>query len=353
MLPCAPLESAVQLQLADPEWRAFVDRQPDALPFHLPAWVETVAGAYGLRSFAIAVRDASGAISAGVPVIETRPPFTRKRWVSLPFTDLCPPLAATPEDGHRLVAALDAARTASGASRWEARGPLPGGTPFEDAGYRHVLRLEPDADAVYARFHRSQVQRNIRKAEANDLTLRVGTGDADLLDDFYALHLDTRRRLGVPIQPRRFFNLLRERVLRSGIGWIVSVESEGRAIAAALFLAANGTVVYKYGASDADAWRLRPNHLLFWHAIRTACEAGYRVFDFGRSDADADGLRAFKASWGADEERLIYHALGDAPPMSETAPGPGLASRSLGAVIRRSPPWVCRWSGELLYRFVA
>ena len=348
-----PLDAAVTLQLADPEWQAFVDRRPDALPFHLPGWVATVAGAYGLRAFVIVVRDPSGAIAAGVPVVETRPPLRRKRWVSLPFTDLCPPLAATPGDALRLVDALDAARAASGASRWEARGPLPAGVPFEDAGYRHVLRLGPDASAVFAGFHRSQVQRNIRKAEANDLVLRVGTTQDDLLDDFYRLHLDTRRRLGVPIQPRRFFTLLRERVLRSGIGWIVTVESEGRAIASALFLAANETVVYKYGASDADAWRLRPNHLLFWHAIRTACESGYAAFDFGRSDADADGLRAFKASWGADEERLIYHAIGDATAMPASAPGPGLATRSLATVIRRSPPWVCRWTGELLYRFVA
>jgi len=353
MLPCGHLDAAIKLQPADPEWGAFVDRQPDALPFHRPAWVDTVAGAYGLRAFVIAVRGASGEIAAGVPVIEVHPPLRPARWVSLPFTDVCPPLAASPGDVSRLVAALDTARAASGASRWEARGPLPGGAPFEDAGYRHVLRLGPDADAVFAGFHRSQVQRNIRKAEANDLVLRIGTADDDLLDDFYALHLDTRRRLGVPIQPRRFFSLLRERVLRSGMGWVVSVESGGRPVAAALFLAANGTVVYKYGASDADAWRLRPNHLLFWHAIRTACEAGYRAFDFGRSDADAGGLRAFKASWGAEEERLVYHAVGDAPPMPASASAPGLAARSLGAVIRRSPPWVCRWTGELLYRFVA
>lgn len=343
----------MQLQLSDPEWRAFIDRHPEALPFHLPAWAKMVADCYHLPAFVIAVRDASGAISAGIPLIQTRVPLRPTRLVALPFTDLCPPLAASDAEGIRLVAALDATRRASGAQRVEVRGPLPTAAVFEDAGYRHVLRLDADPAAVFARFHRSQVQRNVRKAEANELTLRIGTRDRDLLVDFYALHLATRRRLGVPIQPRRFFWLLRERILRSGMGWVVSVESAGRPIAAALFLASKGTVVYKYGASDADAWHLRPNHLLFWNAIRAACEAGHQHFDFGRTDADADGLRAFKQSWGAEEHRLLYHVVGDAAPMPSSPAPPGVARRLMGGVIRRSPAWICRWSGELLYRFVA
>ncbi|MGH2381667.1 MAG: lipid II:glycine glycyltransferase FemX [Candidatus Limnocylindria bacterium] len=343
----------MQLALSDPEWRSFVDRHPEALPFHLPAWAELVADCYHLAAFVIAVRDAGGAISAGIPVIQTRVPLRPTRLVSLPFTDICPPLAASDADRGRLVAALEVARHKARAQRAEIRGPLPEAAVFEDAGYRHVLRLDGDPATVFGRFHRSQVQRSVRKAEASGLTLRVGTRDRDLLDDFYALHLGTRRRLGVPIQPRRFFSLLRERILRSGIGWVVSVETSGRPIAAALFLASKGTVVYKYGASDADAWRLRPNHLLFWNAIRAACESGHQDFDFGRTDAGADGLRAFKQSWGTEELRLLYHAVGDAAPLPASPAHPGAARRLMGGVIRRSPAWVCRWSGEMLYRFVA
>lgn len=312
-----------------------------------------VAECYRLPAFVVAARDASGTIVAGLPVIETRLPFRPKRLVALPFTDYCPPLAVTASDEARLVAGLDAVRRASGAERVEVRGPLASAAELGDAGYRHVLALESDAAAVYARFSRSQVHRNIRKAEGSRLTLRIGTAQHDLLDDFYGLHLATRRRLGVPIQPRRFFDLLRKRILRPGIGWVVSVESAGRPVAAALFLASDGTVVYKYGASDAEAWNLRPNHLLFWSAIRVACEAGHRQFDFGRSDHGADGLRAFKRSWGAVEGRLVYHAVGTLGRARAAGGRSGRARRVAEAVIRRSPPWVCRWSGELFYRFVA
>jgi CelD/BcsL family acetyltransferase involved in cellulose biosynthesis len=346
------VHAADRLAVTDPAWVTFVARRPEALPFHLPAWIETVADSYRLPASVLVVRDDAGQIAAGIPVVETRPPLRPRRWVSLPFTDYCPPLAVTPAAEARLGVALDAARLAAGAARAEVRAPMAGALPFEHAGYRHVLNLDADPSAVFARFHRSQVQRSIRRAEASGLVIRTGEPDHDLLEDFHRLHLDTRRRLGVPIQPRRFFALLRERVLGTGSGWIVTAELNGRAVAAALFLAANGTVVYKFGASESRAWNLRPNHLVFWHVIREACVAGYRRLDFGRTDAATEGLRAFKRSWGADEETLIYHAFGTGADAVEPH-APSMAQRALAGVIRRSPAWVCRWSGELFYRFVA
>ncbi len=313
-----------------------------------------VAECYGLEAFVVAVRSAGGAITAGIPLIRVRRPFRQSRLVALPFTDFCPPLASNDAERARLGLALEEVRETVGADRIVVRGAMPEAPLFLNAGFRHVLRLQPDPAVVYSRFHRSQVQRNIRKAEAGELTLRVSSPGHSLLDQFYALHLATRRRLGVPIQPRRFFELLRDRILEPGIGWIVSVETSGRPIAAAVFLAANGTVVYKFGASDADAWQVRPNHFLFWNAIRAACEAGHEQFDFGRSDPDAGGLRSFKRSWGAEERTLHYHSIGGTPARRlASASEAGLAHRLMRATIRRGPPWMCRLSGELLYRFVA
>jgi CelD/BcsL family acetyltransferase involved in cellulose biosynthesis len=128
------------------------------------------------------------------------------------------------------------------------------------------------------------------------------------------------------------------------------VEAAGQPIAAAVFLAWNETVIYKFGASDEGSWSLRPNHLLFWHAIRTACEQGYRWFDFGRTDLGHEGLRTFKLSWGAVEEPLCYGMVGGTP---EAASSEGRASRMLRPVIRHGPLLLCRAFGETLYRYVA
>lgn len=338
------------LPIDDPRWREFVEAHPRATPFHHPDWAQLVADTYGFRAFACAVADGGDGIRAGAPIVEIRQPFGRRRWVCLPFTDACSALATTSDDESALAGVLtDAAREANVTSV-EVRGQLAGATTLDEPALRHVLPLEPDPAAVYARFHPSQVQRNIRRAKREGLTVRRGTDRADLVETFYDLHLRTRQRQGVPIQPRRFFELIWERAISRGLGWVSVVESADRPIAAALFLGWNRMLVYKFGASDADAWSLRPNHLLFWDAIRSACLDGYTTFDFGRTDAGHDSLAAFKRSWGASEEPLVYSAIG-----SVAAPGGsrGTATRLLSFVIRHSPAFVCRATGELLYRFVA
>jgi CelD/BcsL family acetyltransferase involved in cellulose biosynthesis len=324
------------LNVDDPRWSAFVDACPDALPFHHPAWLRLLADCYGFRPLVVF----SG--EAGLPVLEVRGPLGGRRWISLPFTDLCPPLGPS----EQLLPALDVARRAAGVARLEVRAPLPG-VPGRVEAVRHALALSPDVDAVFRGFHKSQVQRNIRRAEREGVTVRRAAAETDLADVFYRLQLATRRRLGVPVQPRRFFRLLWQ-LLEAGHGYALLAEADGKPVAGAVFLTQAETVVYKFGASDSGAWSLRPNHALFWHAIQESCADGYRSFDFGRSDLEDTGLREFKSGWGAEEEELVYSVLGGAPRRA-AAPGGGMAAR----VIRSSPPIVCRAAGELLYRYAA
>ena len=160
-----------------------------------------------------------------------------------------------------------------------------------------------------------------------------------------------RRRLGVPVQPRRFFSMLWENVIRTGLGLVLIAEAAGRPVGAAVLLAWNGTMIGKFIASDEDAWSLRPNYLLVWHAAQAASELGCRWFDFGRTDAANTGLRAYKQSWGAVEEPLVYGTLGASP--EPASHGNGMASRLLASAIRHGPLLVCRAAGETLYRYAA
>lgn len=340
------------LELTDPRWLAFVAGHPNSTPFHHPSWAQLVADCYGFRAFALATSDAAGALRAGLPVVEVRHLRGRPRWVSLPFTDYCPPLARTEQEEAHLGAVLQREGAARGIRRFEVRGPIAGAPATGHAAVRHVLPLDADPASVYAGFHRSQVQRNIRRAERAGLTVRQAARPGDLIETFYRLHQLTRRRQGVPVQPRRFFRLLWERAIGSGLGWALIVEAAAEPIAAGVFLAWNQTVIYKFGASDAATWPLRPNHLLFWHAIRAACEQGYRWFDFGRTDADQDGLRRFKRSWGAAEESVVYRALVGGAKGAADMPE-GMVAKMLGSAIRRGPPLVCRAVGETLYRYTA
>jgi lipid II:glycine glycyltransferase (peptidoglycan interpeptide bridge formation enzyme) len=181
-----------------------------------------------------------------------------------------------------------------------------------------MLALGRSPADVYAGFHRTQVH---QRAERQGLTVRRATRPQDLVDTFYQLHLLTRRRLRVPVQPRRFFRLLWENTISTGLGSVLIVEVAARPIAVVVFPAWNGTVVRKFSASDASTLSLRPNHLLLWHAIRTACEQGYRWFDFGRTNVGHEGLRSFKRSWGAAEDSLVYGTLDGRPEATHATEG--------------------------------
>jgi hypothetical protein len=46
--------------------------------------------------------------------------------------------------------------------------------------------------------------------------------------------------------------------------------------------------------------------LLYWTALKHACDTGYRMFDFGRSSPNA-GTYRFKEQWGAKPVPLYWH----------------------------------------------
>jgi CelD/BcsL family acetyltransferase involved in cellulose biosynthesis len=230
----------------------------------------------------------------------------------------------------------------------EVRAPLKG-TSLAGSATRHVVVLGDDPDRVYASFH-PEVRTHIRQAKRRGVTTRRAERPEDL-DSFYRLHLRTRRRQGVPVQPRRFFRMLWEYVIRPGLGTLLIAEASGQPVAADIFLSWNGTSIGKFSASDERAWRLRANNLMIWDCIKTACDQGSRRFDFGRCDVGNEGLRAFKLSWGAVEEPLVYGTLGATP---EPAPARnGMADHLLASVIRHGPPILCRAAGETLYRYAA
>ena len=88
----------------------------------------------------------------------------------------------------RLVALADRAREHANVARLEVHADLPG----EDVhrrprGVAHVLSLSPDPKLTFERFSRSQVQRNVRKAQRVGLTLRRAETAEDLTESFYRL----------------------------------------------------------------------------------------------------------------------------------------------------------------------
>src|SRR5205807_2761399 len=88
------------------------------------------------------------------------------------------------------------------------------------------------------------------------------------MDAFYRLQLATRRRLGVPVQPRRFIAAMWRHVIEPGLGAVALAETPaGQAVATSVMLTWNGTAIEKFQASDAAHWQTKPNQLVIWETI--------------------------------------------------------------------------------------
>jgi CelD/BcsL family acetyltransferase involved in cellulose biosynthesis len=334
--------------VADQRWQDLVDRSPGASVFHHPAWLGLLARHYGYTFAAPCAIDPDGRAEAGLPVALVASRLTGRRLVAVPFSDRCGPLVAAGAGAgarERLATAVEELRAVRGLplTVHEAFGELPGAT-VRDRYHEHAIDLSEGAETAEKRFA-SRVRRNTRRAVRLGLTFHRGV-DRPALDAFYDLHVQTRRRLGVPTQPRGFIREL-EGLFRRELGFVGIVRRDGEPIAAAVFLGAGRTLTYKYGASDARHLDARPNNLLFTETVRWAAGAGYASLDLGRTDIGQEGLREFKLSGGASDRMLAYTTVGGAG-----GAGGERGEKLLGALIRRSPPWVGRAIGTLLYRHV-
>jgi CelD/BcsL family acetyltransferase involved in cellulose biosynthesis len=330
--------------LADDRWSAFLAASPEASIFHHQEWLSLLRAQYRYPIHARCVVDADDAIVAALPLAHIKSRLTGSRLVAVPFSDLCHPVSRAGE-----AAALDLLLSdlsnhhASEGIDIEVRCSLPGMGHPGAAFYHHVVPLESDFEAVRAGFN-SSTKRGVKKAQREGIEVTYERGVSGL-EAFYRMHLITRRRQGVPTQPKRFFGRF-ARLFENDLGFVLLARHEGVPVAGAVMLTYNGVLTYKYGASFPSHLSLRPNNAIFTEAIQWGCANGYQHFDLGRTDTDNEGLRAFKCGWGADERTLAYTVL------SRRAPKDGHSGvpSSLRAVITRTPPLTGRLIGEALYR---
>jgi CelD/BcsL family acetyltransferase involved in cellulose biosynthesis len=341
------LRPLVMDPVADPRWSEAM-RASDASVFHHPAWLRVLRDEYRHPIWAVCLEDDGGRVVAGLPVATVRSRLTGNRLVALPFSDVCDPFVGGEEARLApLLAALDAERVRRRLPL-EIHGTVSALTSSSagDAFWHQTAELPTSVDGV-PRMLSAAKRRDVRRAAREGVTLQERT-DRGALDAFFALHVRTRHKHGVPTQPRSFFRRLTT-LFDEGLGFMLLALYDGRPIAAAVYLQLNGVMTLKYNASDERTLKLRGNQLIYERALRMAIEAGCHRFDFGRTELDNPGLLFFKQEFGASQNRLTYTLV---PARAATRSVRAVSSLQRKA-IRRSPAFFGRVAGAVLYRHFA
>jgi CelD/BcsL family acetyltransferase involved in cellulose biosynthesis len=308
--------------LERPGWDDLVATHPGGSFFHTTAWARVLAASYGHAPFYFCRFDGNR-LAELLPVMEVSSPFTGRRGVSLPFTDFCPPLA----DGDRSPAELYERAMALGRERrWrylETRGDvepadLPSSVvrpPSSLAFHGHVIELDRNPDALFKRLD-GATRRGIRKAQDARLQIEFGSS-AESLREFCRLHCRTRRRHGLPPQPRRFFDNIGRFVLAQRHGFVVTARLESRSVAAAVFFHHGRRALFKFGASDYRFQQMRPNNLVMWEALKRLADEGFASLHLGRTSLATEGLFVTDTDRAAGWHNGVFRCL--PPPLLRLA----------------------------------
>lgn len=288
------------------EWEGLASAHPDYCFFHSSAWAGVLSQTYQHKPLYLHL-SRNGETQALVPLMQAESMLAGKRGVCLPFTDYCEPLYFSPD-----VTTLPLESFIQlGAERNWRHFEVRSSTAFEAPAtpsiefYTHRIGLRREVNDIRSTLTES-VRRGIQKAERGGLTVELTT-DKTAVSVYYQLHELTRKRHGLPPQPRRFFANIHDHVIARGLGFVAIARLDSKAVAAAVFFHAGGSAIYKFGASDERYQSLRANNLVMWEAIQFLQKKGIGHLHMGRTSMENEGLRRYKLGWGAEEQTCHYY----------------------------------------------
>lgn len=344
-MDCRRLEDT---EVARKQWDAYVLESREAQHYHLSGWAQVIERAYGHRAVYLVTEDDAGTTKGILPLIEMR------RWIlghvaaSMPFLDYGGICA---DDSQASQALLDAALAYCARARigtLDLRHYTPSGLDLRRFEQKTtlVLPLTNNADHLWQGFN-AKVRNQVRKALKSDLSVRWAGAEA--LPDFYRVWAENMRDLGSPVHSQRFFRAVFEVFPSTQLALVCTGDE---VIGGAVCLYFRDTVLVPWASSLRAFFRYCPNNLLYWEALRTACEAGYRRFDFGRS-SQGSGTYHFKKQWGAEEHALSWEcwsADATARPIVDSSYGPyGRAAQ----LWQRLPLPVANWAGPWIRQYLS
>lgn len=325
-------------------WNRLLAQVSGTVLYHKRRWLEVLRKAYNMRLMTVLAVDQGGGVGAGSIFAMVGFPL-RRRMVSLPFSDSCPPLALDDSALRQMLAAVSMNQL--GQRTFEIRGiAAPEPWQIVDCFGDWWLPL----DQPRARLESATAKhfgRQVRNGSKEGILIERGS-DQRLLRRFYGLMVQGRRRQGIPPPPFRLFEAVSSVFGDDCIIWLAT---KGGCDVAGLVLLRDGDRLYYRWGARADRTPPGANHLLFWRLIEDSAQK-FESLELGRTDLRNRGLCRFKQELGAACRPLPYSFF----PHSDMRVSPEVLS---GAPLLASRMWrylplpVTRLFGAAIYRYCA
>lgn len=288
-----------------PLWDDYVLNHPHGIAYQLFAFREAIEKAFGFKCIYLMAMNGNR-VQGILPLVHVHVPGLKGSLVSLPYCDAGAILADSPSIHTRLLTHALSLAKEMGISSVVVRSivPVAGINPEvtrHPGKVRLVLSLPDNSDKLLAGF-KAKVRSQIKKPLKDGLTFHLG--GRELCRPFFRIFAENMRDLGSPVHSFNWIHqVMKSFGNRAHIG-VVRLPDH-TPVAAGIVLCHPARVSIPW-ASSLRRWNsLNPNMLLYWHFLKFSTNAGYPLFDFGRSTPQ-EGTFRFKKQWGALPESLHW-----------------------------------------------
>jgi FemAB-related protein (PEP-CTERM system-associated) len=298
-------------------WDTYVEQHNNHSPYHLFGWQKAIEDAYHHHNYYLiaeqSINDKKEVVGV-FPLVLFKKPFGKPTFCALPFCDIGGILANDENIQELLIikskeVALEhhikdieiRTRTHNTNQNFE--------TPTGKDSAQKVsmlMSLPENSELLFASF-KSKLRSQIRKAEKNGLTYKLGS-EKIMLDDFYQVFAHNMRALGSPVHAKQWFESLFDQYQDKMI--ISIVYKDELPIGAGIVLVAGSKAAIPWASTKAEYNRLSPNMMLYWSLLEHISNHGIKEFDFGRSSF-GEGTYKFKKQWGAEPSKLDWYKIND------------------------------------------
>jgi hypothetical protein len=292
-------------------------------------------------------------IVAGLPIYSVKSWLLGNRLVCVPFAAWCDPLASNEHELGMLLRAAEEMESENSARFTEARVRhtaelvRAGGLIPSHRWLHHCVALDRPREELWRGLSRTAVRQLVRSAEKSGVVVTREEGP-EAVADFHRMLSGTRRRLGLPPIPFRFFQALQQHLKSDGYALLLARQA-GVLQGGVLATKSKNSFHLEYAAVASEQMVKGTMQLLYWRAMEMAHGEGCGEFSFGRTDSNNTGLVAYKRHWGCVEEHL-WEFRTHAKPFSDSETREGFTTRLAKALFRKMPAPLLQFAGEFIYR---
>lgn len=337
-------------------WQDYVEGHTDATVYHLLAWRNIFGKSFGYRSWYLLAKNSSNGRVAGCAPLFLVNSLLSPRLVSVPFRDRGGPLWDCPEAFHALLHEAKCIAKKNGARFIELKSlcaypqALVQEEGLQEQKYwiRSTVSLQNlDEERLWTSVG-DKTRNMVRQAEQAQLAFDDVTRDERGFSMWYALHLLTQKRLGLPPFPEIFFKTMMQELVKTNTIKIFLVRKEHTPLAACILFLHRKMCIYAYSASDGAEKTVRPNDFMLFNIIKWLLQNDYHEFDMGSDAPSQKGLLFFKRKWLAKQEPLPVYTFGKSTRSVSDSSAPRYALLRKG--FQYLPTGVLRMLGSVMTR---